>query len=127
MNEGIARQEGQLTVNIMQQWASKENVVTGKTKSSGSQSQGVIYEEACRRCGGEDKLRAAWARRAVIIHREGGVELYTFPSSVSEAKEHIDQSTVSTAHTPITQEMHEEIKARLLVKTKHQTINPNGL
>ena len=114
VNEGIAREDGQLSVNIMQQWALKENVMTGKTNSSGWRSQGVIYEEACQRCGGEDKLRAALARRAVIIHREGGMEFYTFPSSISEAKEHIDQSIVSTAHTPITQDMHDEIKAGLL-------------
>ena len=92
----------------MDKWHLKEFVETSKHKTTGWKSEGVIFEEAVQRCG------SAVARGAVAVHLEGGLELYSFARSTTELQETMLQKNVSCADTPLTADMHEEIKAYML-------------
>ena len=118
INDGVTRGPGQkgrkaLTNSVMDMWNLKESVETSKEKSSDWRSEGVIFEEAVQRCGTEAALRAAVARGAIAVHTEGGLELYSFARATTMVKESMMQKNTSAADTPITSEMHEEIKVCL--------------
>ena len=115
INDGIGRTPGKrgLTNNVMQQWAIKEEVETKKAKEGAWKSQSVILEVAQQMCGGEDKLRAAVARGAIVKHNVGGIDLFSFPSAASKVSEQRCHAVTSAADSPITAEQHQEFQAWL--------------
>ena len=113
INDGIGRTPGKrgLTNNVMQQWAMKEEAEAKKAKEGAWKSQSVILEVALQMCGGEDKLRAAVARGAIVKQNVGGIDLFCFPSAASKVSEQRSHAVTSAPDSPITAEQHQEFQA----------------
>ena len=80
-----------------------------KIKEATNISESCIQEVAEQRCGGLDRLRTAISRGAVKVHMQGGVEMFSFPSQDTRFSDKISQSLSSSAQTPITESMHQQI------------------
>ena len=111
VNEGVVRGRGRsLTNEVMARWEMKEDVETKKAKQGAWKSQAVILEVASQ-IGGEDKLRQAIARGAIIRQVVGGIELFCFPSAASKVMEERKHAVRSNAQTPIIADQHAEFQA----------------
>ena len=61
--------------------------------------------------GGESKLKQAVARGAVKIHREGSVELFSFPSRETSRTDEVKHAVGSTGESALTDAQHQQFKA----------------
>ena len=112
INSGIDRKPGGALENhVDSQWRLQEQVNQERKKKNAIKSEAVIQEVAETMCGGPLKLRQAVARGAIVVRREGGVDLYAFPSAETKHQHHTSRNVTSAAETPLLEQQHEEIKA----------------
>ena len=111
INDGVSRDGHKLTNDVMAKWNLQEATRTRKQKESGWKSNAVIFEVASQMVGGEANLRQAVQRGAVIMQKEGGLELFSFPSSQSKMSETMSRDVHAKADTALTDAQYEEIKA----------------
>ena len=80
INSGIDRKAGGALENhVDSQWKLQEQVNQERKKKNAIKSEAVIQEVAETMCGGPLKLRQAVARGAIVVRREGGVDLICLP------------------------------------------------
>ena len=89
-------------------------VEKAKTHTNKGTTNSVILEVAEQLVGGESKLRAAIARGAVRIHKENGIELFSFPSREISAEERLSQNEKSVGETDVDQKQHDDFKVENL-------------
>ena len=81
-----------------------------KARSSTGATNAHIYEVACTMVGGETNLKRAISRGAVMIHREGGVDLYSFPSRTTKQTDKVERRVVSEAVSQVGEKQHQDMK-----------------
>ena len=117
INNGIQRGPGgSLTNNIMVEFKTKEKIEASKERSSGWKSEGHIQEVAEEMVGGHERLVQAIRRGAVKVHREGEVELFSFPKSEVSAFDKKNHIAVSEATGDSNLEAHSQVKVVSLNK-----------
>ena len=80
----------------------------GKWKRRCAKIESYIFEVAANMVGGPE--RAAVQRGAVLLHREGGVDLYSLPSRCTKSSDKVERRVVSEAVADIAEEQHEDMK-----------------
>ena len=112
INNGITMgDDGRFANNIMAEFKTHESQEKKKERSSGWKTEAHILEVAEQMCGGREKLMAAIKRGAVIVHKEGDVELYSFPKSEVSLMDTVAEKVQSTADVESTLDAHMEVKA----------------
>ena len=86
-------------------------VQNSKERSTKGITNAYIFEQAAAMVGGEAHLRTAVQRGAVLVHKEGGMELFSFPSRQTSMKDKVEQKVTSDAKGAIGEEQHNEMKA----------------
>ena len=86
-------------------------VANSKAKATKGMTNAYIFEQAAAMVGGEQFLRSAVQRGAVMVHKEGGMELFSFPSRQTSVKDKVEQVVTSRAEGGIGESQHTEIKA----------------
>ena len=82
INSGIVKDKsGKLTNLVMEKYQLVEEIKKKKTKEFEHRNESFILEQAEQMVGGPERLRQALARGAVVMREQGGIQMYTFPST----------------------------------------------
>ena len=98
INQGILKDKsGKLVNAIMDTFKLEEEIKKRKTKEFEQINNSYILEQAENLVGGPDRLRQAISRGDVLVQSQGGIQMYTFPSTRLSLLDGVSHSTNSRA------------------------------